>query len=169
MTKRYFWGLILILIGLIFMLNNLGFSVDFGRVLVPFILIAIGISIMIKPAREDSGNRAIFDDSEIKITADHNKYDAVFGKGVFDFTDLKQPKENDYIDVNIVFGNGIIKINQTIPIKIIGVSAFATTRFPDDSSVAFGERAYTTKAFNKEKPYYLVKINTVFGSAEILD
>ena len=165
-----FWGALLILLGISIILKVvLGIHFPFFRLIVAVLIIYFGIRILIgAPLCKVTRGDVFFREGNISSGAS-GKYDVVFGKGVIDLSDIKLEKETIKKQVSAVFGEGIIKINPEMPVKIVVNSAFAGARFPDGNLVTFGKYTYTTKSFKEGEKHLLVEANAVFGALEVVN
>ncbi len=109
----------------------------------------------------------IFSSGDIIANGRERKYDIIFGDGKIDLSRLPMPVENRSMKVDVIFSNGVIRINEDIPAVIRGKSVFSNVRMPDNSSVSFGETTYVTRSFREGAPHYYIVIDTVFGNAEL--
>lgn len=162
----YFWGFIFIIAGLLLVLQNLGYNIDFWKYFWPILLILIGLSIFLRPSRNNSNGDVIFDEGDSEADVSKRDYSAVFGHGEFDFTKMK-PSDLRY-EVSAVFGKAVVKIKKDAPIRIKGSSAFGDVIFPDGKSSAFSERVYE-KNIGDKKEVLNLKVSAVFGAVEIVE
>ncbi len=136
---KMFFGIIIILIGVKFLIGGNNGRVDF--------------------------NQASFDASKDKRNTP--EYTCLFGKSNIDLSTLPDPDGIKKIEINTVFGSTTLLLNQNIPLKIISSSAFAGVRFPNGTVSSFGTYEYQTDAFSGKASYYLVEINSVFSGTDI--
>lgn len=170
-----FWGLLLVLIGLLLVLRNLfGVSIpSIWNVVWPIILIYIGVNIAFKRSdrlqASESGN-VVFDQENIRYEEGKSEYNAIFGQGRFDLTNLKTPKSGSRkIKVNTIFAKGTVKIKKDLPLRIKATAVFGEARLPDKNTVAFGDSTYTSKTYKKDSPHIAMEANCVFGSLDIVE
>jgi predicted membrane protein len=168
-----FWGIILIIIG-ISLIVKVVFKIDFPimKVLVAFFFIYMGIKILagnfgflkIKTGPND----VIFSEStfvhELNLPAEQN---VVFGRGVFDFRNLRESSLPAEIHINTVFGNSEILIRKTMPVIIKVDAAFAGATLPNDNSTVLGSANYQSANFDETKPHLTIKTDAVFSSVKI--
>lgn len=165
-----FWGLFLIFLGIIFILKvTLGLNIPVFRVVLAFFLIYMGISLLIggrfKP-RVDK-NTILFSDSKIEATKPGEKYDIVFSSGTIDLTGIDNIEKVSRVDVNTVFGSGVIRLNRDIPVVIKANSAFASISLPNGNQVTFGDQYYRSENYQEGQPYLELHTDVVFGSLSI--
>lgn len=163
-----FWGLLLIILGVLYFLRNaLNFDIPVGDIFFPILLILFVLGLIFRPHGHKTTNSVVFDEADISATTDEKEYSAVFGRASFDLTNLKP--ENKTIKVSAVFGSGIVKINSKIPVKIKSSGVFGAVHLPDGDSVAFGERTYTNKSYKEKSPFLYIEASAVFGNLEIIE
>ena len=98
-----------------------------------------------------------------------DEYSIIFGKGTIDLSNVDLGNGNVKVNINTIFGHGLIKINPEIPMIIDIDSAFASAKLPDKTITSFGSYTYKTKSFAEEKPYLKIKIDVVFGAVDITE
>lgn len=166
--RRMFWGIIIVLVGVLYLLNNIfGFNIPIWNVFWPVVIILIGVSFLSGRKGIKTESKIVFDEGDVKISDENRDYSTLFGKSTYDFRKTEIGKENLNIEVNTIFGSTNVLIDENTPMRIAASSAFGGIRFPNGNTVAFGEQEYTTKSYKKNAPYILVKANAVFGSIEI--
>jgi predicted membrane protein len=165
-----FWGFLFILIGILLVLDNFfGYNIPIWGILWPIILIMIGIRIITgRNWHRRRTGQAIFDEAEIEVKEDKEDFNTIFGKGTYDLTKVDPKGKKPYlVELNTIFGTSTLKIDPKTPLKIKASCAFGNAKLPDGNSAAFGDAVYTTKSYNKDKPYVLVDANVVFGELSI--
>jgi predicted membrane protein len=178
--NRIFWGIILVLLGIgLFVERVYGIELPLWGIFWSMVIIAIGISLILPHEKrfrccQSNGSKVkegnvVFDEASIEGDTEIKDYNIVFGSGEIDLTKLSTPKKNSKIEINTIFGKGIIKINKDLPIKVKATSAFGEAKLPGGNSVAFGDSYYESSAYDPNKPFILVRANVVFGGLEILE
>jgi hypothetical protein len=71
------------------------------------------------------------------------------------------------MEISVVFGNGNVILNDSIPIKIEMNTVFGATVLDDKHMNAFGKTHFTTSAYAEGKPHMLLETNVVFGKITI--
>jgi predicted membrane protein len=97
----------------------------------------------------------------------HDDYDIVFGSGTIDLFKMETPVQKSKIEVSVVFGNGTVIINDSIPMKIEMNSVFGASIIEDKRINALGKTYNTTSAYKEGQPYVLLETNVVFGKLTI--
>lgn len=167
----FFWGIVLILLGLsliikvIFNINLPIFRIGFA-----VLIIYVGIKILVggRLCCFDN-NFPVFNDTSVELKdLKNNEYNVIFGKGVIDLSKASIQDKKIDIKINTVFGEGIVKINPELPIKIFVNSAFAEARMPDGNRISFGNYTYTSKTFKEDAKHLKINASVVFGSLKII-
>jgi hypothetical protein len=173
MAPGLFWGVLLVLIGLAAIFRVV-FDVNLFGVLFALFLIFIGISILVgKPwmFRGNHGeNNIIFQDSVVhEQPRENTEYNVIFGKSVYDFTDITFPDNSPVkIKINTIFGHTQIRIKKSTPIRIKSDAVFASAGMPDGNSVAFGSIQYATDTTAVTLNYLYIEAPVLFGALEVL-
>ena len=174
MVPGFFWGLVLILIGLA-IIFRIVFDVNLIRIIIAVLIILFGIRILIgknwMPERSQNEHDTFFSDRTYnEIPEDKTEYNVIFGKSVYDFTrhdsTIREPVK---IKINVIFGAAVIKINPDMPVRIKSDAVFGGSKMPDGNTVAFGSINYTTRSFTENTPHLHIESNVVFGGIEIME
>jgi len=164
-----FWGVIIILFGLSILLREVfHIHIPFLKIIFGIFLIYMGVRVIAGGSwRNRTGNTAVFDESEMQYDPRHDDYDIVFGSGTIDLFKMETPVQKSKIEVSVVFGNGTVIINDSIPMKIEMNSVFGASILEDKRINALGKSYYATSAFKEGQPYVLLETNVVFGRLTI--
>jgi hypothetical protein len=165
-----FWGLLLILIGLIVVINVVfKIEIPVARIIFGLLFVYIGLHILFGGGKKKE-NVTVFAGGDEWTTAVHEQYDIIFGQKKIDFsTNINLAQGGMKIKVDTVFGDSKLKIDPKMPVKIIATAVFASVKFPDGTQTAFGEQVYTTPSFKEGANSLQIKVDTIFGSTEIYD
>jgi predicted membrane protein len=166
-----FWGVFLILIGVVMILNMIfGIRIPVFRILFALFLIFWGISMLTGINFRGHGrNTAVFERKDIAADGTHNDYSVVFGKSTVDLSSVKLEDAVKRVRVSTVFGGSTVLIDKAMPVRIRISSAFAGARLPDGNVISFGDYTYMTDSLKPDtKAYLLVEASTVFGEMEII-
>ena len=162
-----FWGAIVVLIGITIILNGvLGIRIPIIRIVFGLLLIYWGVTLLIG-ARFGRSGTAVFSDAEVKATS-AGKQDIIFGRGVIDLTGIVLREGINRYEVNTVFGASVIKVDRSMPVKVVASAAFAGVKLPDGGNVAFGESTWRSPNLKEDSTYLLVKTDVVFGGTEVV-
>ena len=164
-----FWGVIIILFGLSILLREVfHVHIPFMKIIFGLFLIYLGVRVIAGGRWKDrSSNTAVFAESEMQYDPSHDDYDIVFGSGTIDLFKMETPAQKRKIEVSVVFGNGTVIINDSIPMKIEMNSVFGASILEDKRINALGKTYNTTSAFKEGQPYVLLETNVVFGKLTI--
>ncbi|MDH5717283.1 MAG: LiaF-related protein [Spirochaetia bacterium] len=164
-----FWGVFLIIVGLTILLRVF-FNIDLPiiRIFFGLFIIAVGISVLTgKGWQFKDASNTIFSENTFIAEGNEKKYNVIFSKGKIDLTNIKITNVNLEIEINSIFAENKILIDNEIPMHIKINSAFAGVFTPDGSITSFGSFNYSNKKYDKSKPYLKVIVNSVFASVKI--
>ncbi|MEO0075089.1 MAG: LiaF domain-containing protein [candidate division WOR-3 bacterium] len=171
LTSGVFWGVLIIIIGILILIRVIfGINIPIFSLIIGLLLIYLGIRIISGATCCRRPKTIIFEERNIEGTPAENKYDVVFGKSLIDLSGIELKSGVTKVDINIVFGSATIKVNPSQPIKIRASSVFGSARLPDGNMTAFGDYTYKTDALKQTdtKDYLLIKMDVVFGNAEVV-
>jgi len=159
-----FWGILLIVLGILVLLKVFVF-----RVILALLLIYAGIKILTGgPIFKKGKNTIMFTDAKIEAANYSEKYNILFGKGVLDFSNISLTNASIKAEINTIFAAGTIKINPALPTEIIVSSAFSGAKMPDGNVVSFGKYTYKTSNFKPEENHLTIQANIVFAGLQIV-
>jgi predicted membrane protein len=185
------WGVILVVIGLIIILNN--FEVlPFIKIvwtLVALILIWWGFNIMRRGHRhrDEAGYFASLDDKMVKTSLPRIDYSSVFGdlrvkiesnsfsngsaSNVFgmllvDMGAVEKIEGSGQLNLHSVFGDIIVRLPDRIPFMITGCSTFGSVTTPDGSRIH--GRDYKSQDFETATEKLSIHVSQVFGNVEVI-
>lgn len=164
-----FLGIILILFGLSAILREYGINIPFFRVFFALILIYLGLTMLLgKPIFRTNDNISLFTHTDITVTKNINEeYNIIFGTGEIDMSELIIEEAKEPIEVNVIFGNGVLKINKDQPVLIDASSAFGSVKMPEGNNIVFGDYTYQNEVEGSERKRIFIKASAVFGKLEI--
>ena len=164
-----FWGVIIILFGISILLREVfHVHIPFMKIIFGLFLIYLGVRVIAGGRWKDrANNTAVFSESEMHYDPHHDDYDIVFGSGTIDLFKMDMPVQKRKIEVSVVFGNGTVIINDSIPMKIEMNSVFGASILEDKRINALGKTYNTTSAYREGQPYVLLETNVVFGKLTI--
>ena len=151
--SNFFWGILLILLGLSIFLKGFNIHLPLVRVFIAVIIIMLGIKLLfgIKTHKYNKP-KPYSRESSINYSSSRNEYNIVFSSGIIDLTDL--PADAKEIEINVVFGSGTVILPDSITFHINPTSVFGTTVLPPkmpvtqgtpvdiESTVVFGRMEY---------------------------
>src|ERR1044072_3138956 len=148
LSSAVFWGAIIILFGLSIILREVfRIHIPFMKIILGFFFIYWGVKMIAGGFnRPWSNNAAMFSESKMSYDGSQKEYNIVFGSGTIDLFKIENTG-NEKIEVSVVFGNGILIINDNIPTKVEMSSVFGAAEAPDKSVNALGKTNYTTSSY----------------------
>ncbi len=164
-----FWGVLIILFGLSIILREV-FHINFPffRVIIGILLIFWGIRVITGSSWKNRNSKsAMFSSADVAFDNSQKEYNIIFGRGNIDLFRSEKPDKTQKIEVNVVFGNGTLILNDSIPAQVEMNAVFGSVRSDTDKSGGFGSSVYSTSAFKQNEPYYKIEANAVFGSLNI--
>jgi hypothetical protein len=173
MAPGLFWGVLLVLIGLAAIFRVV-FDVNLFGVLFALFLIFVGVSLLVgKPwmfHHHKGQNDTMFQERSISDQPrDNSEYNVIFGRSVYDFRKVAFPDNKPIkIKLNTVFGNTVIKINRSTPVRIKSDAVFASASMPDGNSVAFGSIQYATDTASVSLNHLYIDAPVVFGAIQVV-
>jgi predicted membrane protein len=174
LIKTYFWSGLLIVAGLLMIIKhsfNLRFSTP--RILFGLVIIYIGCFVLFNGSswigNVRGGANLVFGNGHIPVRTLEDEYNIIFSNGSIDMTDMDKVPFGREVKVNVIFGNGTLRINPDIPIVIKMSAVFGSVQAPDRSSSGFGENIYRTPAAQAEGDYLEIEANAVFGRLDIIE
>lgn len=171
--RRAVLGIIVIVVGGLFLANSvLGWEVPIWGIIWPIVLIGAGISIVLPQRRHSNGGSKqagdiVFEDGRVAATSEQKEHTIMFGRGEIDLTHLKI-EDVQSMEINVVFGTGRVLINENEPIKIRATSAFGNLKLPNETTAAFSDSEYETKAYRDTTQVLFLKINCVFSTVDVV-
>jgi predicted membrane protein len=179
MFRGLFWGVVLILFGACLIINII-FKTDipFFRILIALIIIYFGLRILTGGSfgnrhyshysRRD--NTVVFGNNTTKASGNEqtNQYNTVFGSQTVDLSDILADSASHKVEVNSVFGEGIIIIGKDQNVSAKLSAAFGSAIAPDSSQVSFGDLNYRSLHFDASKPVLHIDGNAVFGNIKLV-
>lgn len=166
-----FWGVFLIVVGVVLILNMIfGIRIPVIRILFALFLIFWGVSLLTGINFRGHGrNNAVFEEKDIAADGTHNEYSVVFGSSNVDLTGIRPGDAVKKIEISTVFGSSVVTIDPAVPCKIKVSSAFGAARLPDGNVISFGDYTYRSDNLKADTTaYLLIDVSTVFGETRIV-
>lgn len=166
-----FWGAMLILLGGSIILKAV-FHIDIPifRIALALIVIYWGITLLVgKPLRfgRSRSESVIFNSQSFDSESGDEKYNVVFGSGKFNLSNIDLANGSRYVDINVVFGEGVLLIPKDIPVIIKSNAVFAEVSLPDGNGSSFGDSGYRSNNYKEGEPVLVINGKVVFGELEI--
>ena len=92
----------------------------------------------------------------------------MFGKGTVDLRSNSVRDINGKINVDTVFGESVLLVDESIPMRIEIDAVFAGASVPSGNNMAMGSFVYTTRAYKAGEKFVDVKADVVFGSLRVV-
>lgn len=173
MGNGLIWGGFLLLLGIALIIKVV-FNVDFPifKVLVGLFIIAIGLKVLLGRTAFPHGNigpndtmfnERVYDDPE-----NGKDYSVIFGKGVYDFTNVDLSNGTFRVKVSTVFGGTVIKVRRDMPVRIDADAVFAGAELPDGNTAVFGSSYYQSDSYNSDSAYLHIQADVVFGGVQVI-
>ena len=172
MGAGVFWGALLIIIGISLIIRFV-FSVDFPvfKVIFALFFIYLGIRILFGSfdiLKFNTGQTDVLFNEKEFFNPEHNKeYNVVFGKGVFNFTDLDLSEGSVNVKIGTVFGASEIIIDRDMPVRIEADAVFSGAVMPDGNTAVFGSSSYESQSFSPDTNHLKIKLDVVFSGVEV--
>jgi predicted membrane protein len=173
MGAGIFWGAFLLLLGVALIIKVV-FQIDFPvfKVLVGIFLVLLGIKVLfgrfIIPSRHFDPEETIFNERTYHNPDSGKEYTVLFGKGVYDFTDVDLSKGSYHTKISTVFGGTQIIVPRELPVRITADAVFAGAELPDGSTAVFGSSVYENDLWTPDSASINIKIDVVFGGAQVI-
>jgi predicted membrane protein len=170
MGSGIFWGLLLILIGIIIIIKVV-FRVDIPvfRLLFALLFIYIGLRILFGGAWfSGKDNNYVFTEAKINtVTPDDRELKIIFAQGDVDLTGYKAHPGDNNLEISVVFGSSKITLPEKLPVSIESDVVFGSAKLPGGRSAAFGSTQFKSPGYEDKTDRLHIKLNVVFGSADV--
>jgi predicted membrane protein len=175
MGAGLFWGAFLLLLGIALIIKVV-FQIDFPifKVLVGIFLILLGIKVLFGRFVFHTGHghfdpeETIFSEKIYDNPEPGKEYTVLFGKGVYDFTDVDLSKGNFHAKISTVFGGTQIIVPRDVPVKITADAVFAGAELPDGNTAVFGTSVYESEEWSPGSVGINIKVDVVFGGVQVI-
>ncbi len=188
--KSKWTGIILVIIGFLFIINNFGIF-DFGASLwklSPLLLVWWGFHILRKRGKvsRKEGDFQIFGDTVATVSSPYVKNSSafgdilikldtgtfsggtlsnIFGKISLDLTSVSHIEGYGQLDIHSVFGDVVIKLPEHIAFEIGGSNVFGSTVSPEGKITGISN--YESPGFEEAENKLIIRTSMVFGDVEI--
>ena len=167
------WGVFILLVGVALIIKVI-FNVDFPvvKIFLGLFLVFLGLKVLLTKndfMRGHTGpNETLFSERVYNIPEKGKDYSVLFGKGVYDFTNVDLSDGDFRVKISTVFGESIIKIDGDMPVKIDTDAVFAGADLPDGNKSVFGSAQYVSDSWNSDTASLRIKADVVFGGLKII-
>lgn len=172
MGAAIFWGALLMVVGIALIIKVV-FNVDFPifKIIVAFFFIYLGLKILFGNfgmfSMKTGPNEVFFSEREYSGPYDFEEYNVVFGKGVYDFTDVDLSQGSKRVKLGTVFGATFIKVDPNMPVKIVADAVFAGAALPGGNTAVFGTSSYVSPSFEQDSAHLYIKVDAIFGGVKV--
>lgn len=173
MHSSIFWGTFLILIGLSMISKALfGFSFPFAKLMISFMLIYLGISILSNGfgSKKCNTDRSCWFETK-GVSFDPYKSDqkieTIMARTVIDLTKLEDTQLPRTINLVAIAGCVLVKLSPAIATSLKIESFLSNTQFPDNATVIIGTHHYST-AKDGQQAIVTIHGRVVFGSIKVV-
>jgi predicted membrane protein len=167
----FFWGVILIAIGLSIIFKVM-FGISIFRIIIAVVFILIGIKILMGRSNLNFSAKdsdVIFNERKYtEFPTGSIEYNTIFGKSVYDFKEASVPADSTIaIKFNTVFGHTQIYLPPGLPVKVKGEAVFGAVDLPNDNTAVFGSANYISEHDSAFSKFVEIEASAVFGHIEI--
>ncbi len=172
MGAAVFWGSLLIILGVTLVIKVI-FNIDFPvfKILVAAFFVFLGIWILFgsfgRVNIRSGPNDVLFSERYYQAPFDQPEYNVVFGKGVFDFTNVDLSEGSKNVKIGTIFSASQIKISKDMPVEISADAVFAGAELPDGNTAVFGSATYVTDSYQPDSAHLKIKLDVVFGGVQV--
>lgn len=173
MGAGLFWGALLLILGIVLIIKVV-FNIDFPifKVLVGVFFIFLGIKVLfgrvLIPEGKIGPEETIFNERVYENPERGKEYSVIFGKGVYDFTNVDLSEGNFDAKVNTVFGGSVIRIREDMPVRIDADAVFAGAELPGGNTAVFGTTSYTSDSYSSDSASLHIRVGVVFGGVQVV-
>ena len=173
MGAGLFWGAFLLLLGVALIIKVV-FNVDFPvfKVLIGIFLVLLGLKVLFGRTfiseRHFSPEETIFSERVYDNPDSGKEYTVLFGKGVYDFTNVDLEQGSFRAKVSTVFGGTQIIIPRDKPVRIQADAVFAGAELPDGNNAVFGTTVYESASYRQDSASIDIKVDVVFGGVQVI-
>lgn len=174
-----FWGIVIITIGVIVLLNAIfGFDLPIFRILIGVLLVYWGLKVLLGSFSITSkvGFSKVHTETEIVFTKGTFQYSkdkkgefaTVFGSSVLDLSSMTEiPAEK--LEFNVVFGESELILPKGIPAIVRATSVLGNTTTSANNKNMMGEVEFKNSLYQEGQPALTIEANTVFGKLQITE
>jgi len=173
MGAGLFWGAFILLLGVALIIKVV-FQIEFPifKVALGILLVLLGIKVLfgrfVIPSRHFDPEETIFSERTYHNPDPDKEYTVLFGKGVYDFTDVDLSKGSFNTKISTVFGGTQIIIPRDAPVRISADAVFAGAELPDGHTAVFGSTVYESDSWTSDSASINIKVDVVFGGVQVI-
>jgi hypothetical protein len=167
-TSSMFWGIIIILAGILIVLRMFSVFRDLSvfRVIAGLIIIYFGFTLILGKniiVLKDSKG-CFFNYNNTTVRGNEEKYEVIFSNRTIDFSNTA----NKEIKIVTVFGRTAVKVGKNSNFRINGNVAFGSIKLPDNNNTFLGQINYSSPNPSGEKDSLKINTDVVFGTMEVI-
>lgn len=173
MGAGIFWGAFLLLLGVALIIKVV-FQVDFPifKVVLGIFLVLLGFKVLfgrvIVPNKQWGPDETVFHERTYDDPEPGKEYTVLFGKGVYDFTDVDLSQGHFHAKISAIFGGAQIIVPRDVPVRIKAEAVFAGAELPDGNTSVFGDTVWESDEWDGQTPGINLKAEVVFGGIQVL-
>jgi len=175
MGTGLFWGILLVLIGAI-MIINVVFKINLPvvKLILAFIFIYLGVRLLLGKGFQCSTKTekdvAFSEQTFIHDGENTNEYNVVFGKGIIDLRSIPiKTDQPSVVKVNTAFGASEVWVDKSKPYRIKVNTAFSGVNLPNGSTSVLGTNVYKSAGADTAVNYIDIRADIAFGALRIVE
>ncbi|HUI72077.1 MAG TPA: hypothetical protein VL354_16280 [Spirochaetia bacterium] len=158
-----FWGVLLIAVGVLFIVQRLlPFRIPVIRLVIAVLFVYVGIRVLVRGPIWDGSYH------ERYVAGWDRDYNLIFTNGDVDLSNVTLGSASVRTQVTVVFGTGMVRINPASPVRIEMSAAFGSAEAPNGRSVSFGDTVYTSASYRDGAPALVVHATAIFGKLAVV-
>ncbi len=159
----FFWGMIILLIGLGIILRAFNIHIPLVRIFFGLIIILIGVKLLVGATGTKVHSTTVFDDRHWSSTSRNRDFNIIFGTGEIDLTQVDTLQLAGKRDINVIFGSGTVLLSDKMHTQIDVSTVFGDVQLPSHDIGMFGTDSYTMNAEGDSLQTLRINANAIFG------
>jgi len=161
---NFFWGLLLILLGLSIFLKGFNISLPLVKVFFAIIVIMFGVRILVGGKPRVHTHRPYYKHGATRTySSNRQEYEFVFSGGTLDLSNVKADAKD--MEITVVFGTATVILPANVKFDIETSNVFGATYLPQNNYTGFGEDTTTLNSESANSPVH-IESTAVFGRIE---
>ncbi len=167
MLRNSIWGYFLLLCGLLWLVNVLfEFNWSMWSLFLSALFVALGLHLLLRPKNAHRSKMIEVDQALFSSSTPRQK-NIIFGTDRIDLSSWAKTSESSSYTINLIFGEAVCHLDPHFTWKIKANTVFGHTRFPDKTTLVFGEQTYIAKGLTEDAPVRYVKTECIFAKLDI--
>jgi hypothetical protein len=167
MRKISFWGILLLSIGFLWLLNEVfTLNLAFWSIVIAPLLILLGLHMLLKSKRGVSSFSVHIDPPDF-TSSNPQQTTFLFSSKELDLSQWANVKENKTYHLETIFSEATCWLDPRYTWKIKASTVFGQTTFPDHSSLNFGDQIYQSRGFGENPENKTLTTSAVFAKLDI--